>query len=270
MCAHYIWHSLLFASNGCGYFLGGCFVSIKIVCSQHFIPTSLNCNGCVDNLVHGREQELAGPITDEGKLEMVLQKMDEFVDKRRLCLLRLFFYLLPGVYDSDVEKAKYLCEFLDVLKQVYSSNVAHVLQYVLQLIGIHESSVLGASDDELKSFEESKKLAYPSLIISVCLDLQSTDFDRLKSYLCCPTVLNCNSTKFTSCDALFLELHHQEKISCEKLESIARELRGIGREDIAHRVQHFIHSGKFKRFVESPVSKQVSVEPVQKTSFEGD
>ena len=240
------------------------------MCSQRFIPTLLNCNGCADNLVHGREQELAGPVADQGKLVKVLQKMDDIVDVRRRHLLRLFCYLLDGVHDGDVEKAKYLCEFLDVLEQVYCSSGAHVLQYVLQLIGIHESSALGASDDELKSFEESKEFAYPSLIISVCLDLQNADFDRLKNNLCCPTVLNCNSTKFTSCEDLFLELHHQEKISCEKLELLADELRGIGREDIAHRVEHFVQSGKFKGFKESPVSKQVSVEPAQKTSFEGD
>ena len=215
------------------------------------------------------EQELAGPVADRGELEKVLQKIDDHVDERRLRLLRLFFYLLAGVYDGDVEKVKYLCDFLDILEQVCCSNVVHVLQYVLQLIGIHESSVLGASDDELKSLEESKELAYPSLIVSVCLDLQNADFDRLKNDLCCPTVLNCSAAKFTSCDALFLELHHRVMISCENLEFLARELNEIGREDIACRVRHFIQSGKFKRFMESPVSKQPFLTPVQETSLGG-
>ena len=226
----------------------------------------------MDSPVCEREQELVGPVADRGEQVKVLQKIDNHVDERRLCLLRLFFCLLAGVYDGDVEKARYLCDFLDVLEQVFSSNVVHVLQYVLQLIGIHESSVLGASEDEMKSLEESKELAYPSLIVSVCLDLQTADFDRLKSNLCCPTVLNCSAAKFTSCDALFLELHHREKISCENLECLARELHGIGREDIARRVRHFIQSGKFKRLMESPASKQLSLfqEPVQETSLGGD
>ena len=218
-----------------------------------------------------KERELTGPVADQGKLEKALQKTDDHVDERRLRLLRLFFYLLDGVSDSDVEKAVYLCDFLGILEQVYNSNAVHVLQYVLQLIGIPESSVLGASDDELKTLEESEELAYPSLITSVCLDLQSADFDRLKSNLCCPTVLNCSSAKFTSCDTLFLELHRREKISCKNLDLLADELHGIGRVDIAHRVWHYIQSGKFERsiHVESPVSKSLFVRPLQETTQGG-
>ena len=210
----------------------------------------------------------------EGNLVDVVQDLDNFVSKPyHLCLLRLFFYLLPSVRstsgDKETEDAEHLLDFLRILnKGEYSKNRAvHILQYMLNFIGVERSGKLGASKEDLEACGQLEELIYPSLIISVCIDLMKEQFQYFRRYFC-SNILECHESNISSCDILLLQLHQQQKIKPTELSILIDGLKckGVGREDIALRVEHFVRTGEFKRLVDDT---EHWITPQQETPAQG-
>ena len=186
----------------------------------------------------------------------LLYELNKLIEKSQFLLISLFFNLIDiGAQNLEGTNGKSLMGLKHILqgKKKYTNRAIPILQYVLELIGISGSHELKSTEEQLETCREEFK--YASMIVKVCMDLDTRSFEQLRQNLC-EAPLKCAQDRFKSCADLFIYLHQAGSISQFNLGLLTNRLTLINCKGIVNKhITPFTNPSADNRF---PSSQQVS------------
>ena len=196
----------------------------------------------------------------------VLANLNSQLNEMQWRRLKLFFHLLNLGSTAEIQQSSNLLEFMGFLRSNsdFRERALSMLKYMLVHVGVPDTDLLTSTNE---AFDANKfNLAYPSVVVQVCIDLDEKQYESLRTVFCQSEFLHCSKDTIDSCEALLLKLHQREKILPSNVELLIHwlEMPAIGRNDISKYVKYYANSGKYDRF--PPGSQRV---PTQEVSTAG-
>lgn len=202
-------------------------------------------------------------MDNSNQVRTVTEKLNELTKltskDRQIPLVRVFFSLIE-LGGQEVEKANSLLDFERILKgsSKHKERSIPIIQYILELIGVENSDLLGCKREELEACR--RDFAYASVIVKMCIDLYVEDFDSLKQIVC-RDILEVHHDNVKSSGQLFLMLHQKAEISpdADKRTFLKKKLQQIGRTDLVNQyVDHFVTTGEFKIVSQTLIAQETN------------
>ena len=165
----------------------------------------------------------------------ILVNLKQKLDRSKWNQLRLFFHILKIGDSSKIEDMGDLLSSKRFLSQKFNKDeVVPILHFMLARIEVEGLDELNHLSIDA---ERKKSVAYPSVLVRICKDLDKLSYEDLKHIVC--DSLGIDADNIASREDLMLKLHQRETIMSNNVQFLIHWLGQIGRNDIAEYVSDY-------------------------------